>query len=121
MKSQNVPGSGGRDFDTTRYWPSGVHAGETMICGRSSVRLSRLTGRGFEPSALAIHRFSTPVRSLRNAIVAPSGDQVGWLSNAIPPTMRVAVPPLDRQRVEVAEQVEDQRAAVGGRRPPTST
>ena len=93
MKSQNVPGSGGRDFDTTRYWPSGVHAGETMICGRSSVRLSRLTGRGFEPSALAIHRFSTPVRSLRNAIDAPSGDQVGWLSNAIPPTMRVAVPP----------------------------
>ena len=33
MNSQNVPGSGGRDFDTTMYWPSGVHAGDTMICG----------------------------------------------------------------------------------------
>ena len=46
-------------------------------------------------------------------MVLPSGDQVGWLSNDSPPTMRVAVPPRDRQRVEVAEQVEDDRAAVG--------
>ena len=93
MNSQNVPGSGGRDFETTMYWPSGVQAGDTMICGRSLVRPSLLTARGFEPSALAIHRFSTPVRSLRNAMVLPSGDQVGWLSNDRPPMMRVASPP----------------------------
>ena len=26
-------------------------------------------------------------------MVRPSGDHVGWLSNDMPPTMRVAVPP----------------------------
>jgi hypothetical protein len=73
--------------------PSGVHAGDTMICGRSLVRPSLLTARGFDPSASAIHKFSTPLRSLRKAIVLPSGDHVGWLSNDKPPMMRVASPP----------------------------
>src|SRR5216683_7955906 len=77
MSSQNVPGSGGRDLDTTMYWPSGVHAGEVMIWGRSRVRPSLLTARGLDPSAFAIHTFSTPVRSLRNAIVFPSGENTG--------------------------------------------
>ena len=75
------------------YWPSGVHAGDTMICGRSLVLVSLLTAFGLDPSALAIHRFSTPVRSVRKAIVLPSGDHVGWLSNDSPPMMRVASPP----------------------------
>ncbi len=93
MNRPNVPGSGGRDFDTTMYWPSGVQAGDTMICGRSLVLPSLLTARGFDPSAFAIQRFSTPVRSVRKAMVPPSGDHVGWLSNDSPPMMRVASPP----------------------------
>ena len=93
MNKPKVPGSGGRDFDTMMYWPSGVHAGDTMICGRSLVLPSLLTARGLPPSALAIQRFSTPLRSLRKAMVRPSGDHVGWLSNDSPPTMRVASPP----------------------------
>src|SRR5687768_477538 len=93
MNNQNVPGSGGRDFETTRYWPSGVHVGDTMICGRSLVRRSLLTARGLEPSASAIHRFSTPLRSLRKANVLPSGEYTGWLSNDRPPMMRAALPP----------------------------
>ena len=64
-----------------------------MICGRSLVFVSLLTARGFDPSALATHRFSTPVRSVRNARLRPSGDHVGWLSNDKPPMMRVASPP----------------------------
>ena len=64
-----------------------------MICGRF-VFVSLLTARGFEPSALATQRFSTPVRSVRKAMLLPSGDQVGWLSNDRPPMMRVASPPL---------------------------
>src|SRR5258705_8594821 len=77
MNSQNVPGSGGRDLDTTMYWPSGVHDGDSMISGRSRVKPSLLTARGFDPSEFAIQRFSTPVRSLRNAIVLPSGANTG--------------------------------------------
>jgi hypothetical protein len=95
MNNQNVPGSGARAFDTTTYSPSGVHAGDAMICGRSLVRPSLLTARGLVPSALASHRFSTPVRSLRKAIVLPSGENVGCDSNDRPPTMRVAWPPED--------------------------
>ena len=93
MNSQNVPGSGARDFETTMYWPSGVHSGDTMICGPALVLPSLLTARGLLPSALAIHRFSTPVRSVRKAMVRPSGDHVGWLSNDSPPMMREASPP----------------------------
>src|SRR5687767_10961595 len=93
MNSQNVPGSGGRDFETTMKLPSGVQVGDTMICGRSLVRPSLLTARGFDPSASAIHRFSTPVRSVRKAMVLPSGDHVGWLSNDSPPMIRFASPP----------------------------
>ena len=93
MNSPNVPGSGGRDFDTTMYSPSGVQAGETMICGRSLVLPSLLTALAPEPSALATHRFSIPVRSVRKAMLLPSGDHVGWLSNDRPPMMRMASPP----------------------------
>src|SRR5262245_54254473 len=93
MNNQNVPGSGGRDFETMMYCPSGVQEGDTMICGRSLVRPSLLTALGLEPSALAIQRFSTPLRSLRNAMVFPSGEYTGWLSNDRPPMMRVAAPP----------------------------
>ena len=74
MNSQNVPGSGARDFETTTYWPSGVHDGDTMICGRSRVSPSLLIARGLPPSASAIQRFSTPVRSLRKAMCRPSGE-----------------------------------------------
>jgi hypothetical protein len=52
-----------------------------------------VTARGFDPSAFAIHRFSTPLRSETNAIVLLSGENFGWLSNDMPPAMRVAVPP----------------------------
>ena len=86
--------SGGRDFDTRRYCPSGVQLGETMSCGRSRVGPSSVTARGSLPSAFAIQRFSTPLRSLRNAISLPSGEKTGWLSNEMPPMIRVAAPPV---------------------------
>src|SRR5580765_6482077 len=92
---RNTPkvGSGGRDLDTSRYCPSCSHEGDSMYCGRSLVGRSLVTARGFDPSGSAIHRFSTPLRSLRNAIVLPSGENFGWLSNDMPPTMRRAAPP----------------------------
>jgi hypothetical protein len=89
----NVP-SGARCFETIRYSPSGAHAGELMICGRSLVVPSVETAFGSDPSAFAIHRFSTPLRSERKATCLPSGEKRGWLSNDIPPTMRRASPPL---------------------------
>ena len=85
--------SGGRDFETRRYCPSAVQLGETMSCGRSRVGPSFVTARGSLPSAFAIQRFSTPVRSLRKAISLPSGENTGWLSKEMPPMIRVAVPP----------------------------
>jgi hypothetical protein len=85
--------SGGRSFETIRYAPSGVHDGESMSCGPPWVGRSLLTSRGFDPSRSAIHRFSTPLRSLRNAIVLPSGENFGWLSNDMPPMMRRGTPP----------------------------
>src|SRR5262249_13524432 len=92
---RNTPcvGSGGRCLETSRYWPSAVHEGDAIDSGAACVGRSFETGRGFVPSALAIHRFSTPLRSLRNAIVFPSGENFGWLSNDMPPTIRFAVPP----------------------------
>src|SRR5262245_60570647 len=76
LSYRNTPNvvSGGRDFDARRYWPSAVQDGDSMYSGRSCVGLSLVTARGFDPSAFAIHRFSTPLRSLRNAMVFPSGE-----------------------------------------------
>src|SRR5579872_1565399 len=85
--------SGGRCLETRMYWPSAVHDGEAISSGESWVGRSFETGRGSLPSALAIQRFSTPLRSLKNAIVFPSGENFGWLSNDIPPTIRFAAPP----------------------------
>ena len=75
------------------YSPSAVQAGELIACGAPLVRPSFVTGRGFSPSASASQRFSTPLRSLRKARVAPSGEKRGWLSNDMSPIIRVASPP----------------------------
>src|SRR6059036_3043513 len=95
LSYKNTPkvGSGGRDFEASRYCPSAVHDGDSMYSGRSCVGRSLVTARGFDPSAFAIHRFSTPLRSLRNAIDLPSGENFGWLSNDIPPAILDALPP----------------------------
>src|SRR5262249_33227069 len=85
--------SGGWRFETSRYSPSAVHEGEHISSGLSFVGRSFVTGRGFDPSASAIHKFSTPLRSLRNATVLPSGENFGWLSNDMPPMIRFAAPP----------------------------
>ena len=69
--------SGARSFETSRYCPSAVHEGEHISWGMACVGLSFVTGRGFEPSASASHKFSTPLRSLRNAMVFPSGENFG--------------------------------------------
>src|SRR6266850_7936848 len=95
LSYKNTPkvGSGGRDFETSTYWPSAVHDGDSMYSGRSCVGLSLVTARGLDPSAFAIHTFSTPLRSLRNATVFPSGENFGWLSNDMPPAILDALPP----------------------------
>jgi hypothetical protein len=76
------------DRDTMMYLPSGVHSGDQY-----RVFLPLVSGRGFEPSPLAIHTFSSPLRSERNTILVPSGAYRGWLSNITPEVIRRASPP----------------------------
>ena len=95
------------------YWPSGVHAGDTMICGRSLVRpiladraRIRAVGVGdpevLDAGAIAEERDRLAVGRPRRLAFErqPADDARG----------RAAV---DRQRVEIAEHVEDDRPAVG--------
>ena len=72
-----------------------------------------LIARGFEPSAFATHRFSTP-RAIGQKRDRLAVGRVGRLALERQPAhdaRRLAA--LDRQRVEIAEHVEDDRAAVG--------
>src|SRR5258706_1527880 len=74
--------------DTSTYSPSGVQAGEMK-----SPCLSLLSCFGSDPSAFAIHRLSETSRSLVKAIILPSGQNTGWLSNGSPLVIRLAWPP----------------------------
>src|SRR5580704_15617385 len=75
-------------LDAIVYWPSAGQEGEQKDWLRPVV-----SALGLVPSALAIHTFSAPPRSLKKAIIFPSGENLGWLSNDIPPTIRLASPP----------------------------
>src|SRR6266481_4956818 len=75
--------------ETRMYWLSGVHDGETYSKLRPLVMAFAL-----DPSGSAIQTFSAPLRSEMKAIFFPSGENFGWLSNDIPPTIRFASPPV---------------------------
>ena len=80
-------------------------------------RLSRDTCFAFLPSASIVQMFQRPSRSLANAMRLPSGLKRGCMSKAGPLVMRVAggrAAAADRHRVDVAEQVEDDRAGRRG-------
>src|SRR5579871_5540353 len=75
-------------LETKIYFPSGAHEGETK-----SLPGSFETCFGSLPSGFMIQMLSLPSRSERNAIHFPSGENLGWLSNAIPPEISFACPP----------------------------
>ena len=67
---------------------SGVHAGDVK-----SVRCSRVSCFGLEPSDALVHRLSAPSRSLMNTIRFPSGEYLGCESHAMPDVIGRASPP----------------------------
>src|SRR5579859_3571174 len=75
-------------FDTKMYFPSGAHDGDTK-----SLPGSFETCFAPVPSGWMIQTLSVPSRSERNAIHFPSGENFGWLSNAMPPEINFACPP----------------------------
>ena len=75
-------------FDTKTYRPSGAQFGEAKTLFGSFD-----TCFGSAPSGCIIQMFSLPSRSEINAIHLPSGENLGWLSNAIPPEINFASPP----------------------------
>src|SRR6266852_9888673 len=75
-------------FETKIYLASGAQLGEVKsLLGSLETCLTPV------PSACMIQMFSLPSRSERNAIHWPSGENFGWLSNAIPPAISLACPP----------------------------
>ena len=56
-------------------------------------RVSREICFAFFPSRSIVQMFVAPLRSLAKAISLPSGLKRGYMSNAGPVVMRVAVPP----------------------------
>ena len=70
------------------YCPSGVQFGEA-----NSAFVSFEICLASVPSGCMIQTFSLPSRSDKNAIHLPSGENFGWLSNAIPPSISFASPP----------------------------
>src|SRR5436190_3376867 len=75
-------------FETKMYLPSGAQPGEV-----NSLLGSFETCFKPVPSGCMIQMFSLPSRSERKAIHCPSGENFGWLSNAIPPEISFACPP----------------------------
>ena len=73
---------------------------------------SLLIARGFEPSALAVHRFSTPgaIGEKRDRL-AVGRNRLALERQAADDARRLAA--LNRQRVQIAEHVEDDGAAIG--------
>src|SRR6267142_70057 len=67
-------------FETKMYLPSGAQLGDV-----NSLFGSLETCFTPAPSGCMIQMFSLPSRSERKAIHFPSGENFGWLSNAIPP------------------------------------
>src|SRR5205823_11326843 len=75
-------------FETKMYLPSGAQLGEVKsLFGSFETCFTPV------PSGCMIQMFSLPSRSERNAIHWPSGENFGWLSNDIPPSISLACPP----------------------------
>src|SRR6266849_2063335 len=75
-------------FETKMYLPSGAQLGEVkLLLGSFDTSFTPV------PSGCMIQMLSLPSRSERNAIHWPSGENFGWLSNAIPPSISLACPP----------------------------
>src|SRR5712691_8961069 len=70
------------------YFPSGAQLGDV-----NSLFGSFETCFAPVPSGWMIQMFSLPSRSETKAIHCPSGENLGWLSNAIPPEISFACPP----------------------------
>src|SRR6478735_1195681 len=77
------------DRDTTTYFPSGDHAGDTYM-----FTLPVVSAVVSEPSAFIVQTFSAPDRSDTKAIFFPSGEKRGCASYAMPCVRRVAFPPV---------------------------
>src|SRR5262245_14023505 len=75
-------------FETWMYFPLGAQLGEAK-----SLLASLDTCFTPVPSACMIQMFSLPSRSEMKAIHCPSGENRGWLSNEMPPSMSLALPP----------------------------
>src|SRR6266567_2184439 len=75
-------------FETKMYMPSGAQLGEVKsLLGSFETCFMPV------PSGCMIQMFSLPSRSEMNAIHLPSGENLGWLSKAMPPAMSLAWPP----------------------------
>src|SRR5215472_10307474 len=75
-------------LETRTNWLSGVQLGDA-----NSELGSLETCFGSLPSGFMIQTFSLPSRSDRKAIHLPSGENLGWLSKAMPPSISLAWPP----------------------------
>jgi len=84
-------------FETKMYLPSGAQLGDV-----NSLFGSLETCFTPAPSGCMIQMFSLPSRSERKAIHFPSGENFGWLSNAIPPEIKFCGPASDGERKDIA-------------------
>src|SRR5439155_1497150 len=75
-------------FETKMYLPSGDQLGEVKsLLGSFDTCFTPV------PSGCMIQMFSLPSRSEMKAIHWPSGENFGWLSNDMPPSIGLAWPP----------------------------
>src|SRR5438874_11836375 len=75
-------------FETKMYLLSGAQLGEVKsLLGSFETCFTPV------PSGCMIQIFSLPSRSEMKAIHLPSGENLGWLSNAMPPSIGLAWPP----------------------------
>ena len=73
------------------FTPAG--AGQQVTVGVTVDQAVVEVSAAYELVASAKAMFSAPLRSLRKTMVLPSGENFGWLSKDIPPTIRLASPP----------------------------
>src|SRR6266446_3478867 len=75
-------------FETKMYFPPGAQLGEVKsLLGSFETCFTPV------PSGCMIQMFSLPSRSEMKATQWPSGENLGWLSKAIPPSISLASPP----------------------------
>src|SRR6266852_3854354 len=75
-------------FETKMYLPSGAQLGDVKsLLGSFDICFTPV------PSGCMIQTFSLPSRSEMKAIHWPSGENFGWLSKDMPPSINLALPP----------------------------